>query len=341
MLPLAAIACAGAALAAGYAYAAGWLTPNRLTPQRIVTSLTINGGEHPGYRRNHAKGVCVVGYFDGNGKAARYTSAAVFDQVRTPVIGRFAIPGGNPSVADTSNPVRSMALQFTQADGQQWRTGMNSAPVFPVNTPQAFYENLQAARPDPATGKPDPARLQAFFAAHPESAAFRQWIKAHPPSSSFVNTAFYSVNAFKLVDAKGHVQLARWSMSPEAAYDGLPPGTAAPNALQEDLSARLQSGDLHWHLQFQLAQAGDPGNDATRAWPADRSVIDAGTLTLRRAVAQDDGPCRDVNFDPTILPRGIEVSDDPLLAARSAAYATSYQLRTREQAALHANKETP
>jgi catalase len=336
LLPLVAIACAGAALAGGYAYAAGWLTPARLTPQHLVNRLVANGGEHPGYRRNHAKGVCVIGYFDGNGQASSYSSAAVFGQVRTPVIGRFAIPGGNPAIADTSSPVRSLALQFTSANGEQWRTGMNSTPVFVVNTPQAFYENLLAARPDPATGKPDPAKVQAFFKEHPESAAFRQWVKAHPPSSSFVNTTFYSINAFQLVNSAGRTQLARWSVVPDTAYDILPPGSAAPNALQEDLATRLSNGPVHWHLQLQLAQPGDPGNDATIEWPEDRKVIDAGVLTLERAIPQDDGPCRDINFDPTILPRGIKVSDDPLLAARSGAYDDSYNARAREQAALHA-----
>jgi catalase len=36
------------------------------------------------------------------------------------------------------------------------------------------------------------------------------------------------------------------------------------------------------------------------------------------------------------LPDGIKPSDDPLLAARSAAYAVSYQRRTREEALHHA-----
>ena len=46
--------------------------------------------------------------------------------------------------------------------------------------------------------------------------------------------------------------------------------------------------------------------------------------------AEADGPCRDINFDPTVLPGGIRTSDDPFPAARSAAYARSYDLRTSE-----------
>lgn len=337
LLPVAAIAATGAALVAAYAYAAGWLSPERLTPAAIIANFHADFGVHPGFRRNHAKGMCVAGYFEGNGLGTPYSSAAVFQQVRTPVIGRFAVPGGNPAVADTAGPVRSLALQFTQSNGEQWRTGMNSTPVFVVNTPQGFYENLQASRPAPGTGKPDPARLQAFFAAHPESKAFRLWVKGHPPTSSFASTRFYSINAFELVDGKGVHHLARWSVLPEAGAAPLPPAASSnPNALQEELAERLRAGPLRWHLQLQLAKPGDPGNDATIAWPDDRQVIDAGVLTLESTVAQDDGPCRDINFDPTVLPRGIQVSNDPLLAARSGAYDRSYNLRTGEQAALHA-----
>jgi catalase len=46
--------------------------------------------------------------------------------------------------------------------------------------------------------------------------------------------------------------------------------------------------------------------------------------------AEPDGPCRDINFDPTVLPSGMRTSDDPFPAARSAAYAKSYDLRTAE-----------
>jgi catalase len=44
-----------------------------------------------------------------------------------------------------------------------------------------------------------------------------------------------------------------------------------------------------------------------------------------------DGPCRDINFDPTVLPAGIKTSDDPFPAARSAAYSRSYNSRTAEE----------
>jgi len=325
----------GVALAttAAFGYVGGWLAPRRLTPQRLVDTLQRNAGLHAGYRRNHAKGVCVAGWFEGNGAAGAYSTAAVFARVRTPVIGRFAIPGGNPYAPDGSVPIRSMALRFNLTDGQQWRTGMNAMPVFPVSTPQAFYEQALAGRRDPATGKPDPAKLAAFFAAHPETAAFRAWAKQARPSASYATERYNSINAFYLVDAQGQRRAVRWAMVPQA-NDARPGPVGDPDYLARDLHRRLAQGPQRWTLRITIAAPGDPVDDAARAWPADRPGIDAGTLVIDRMQPQDSGACRDVNYDPTVLPTGIEPSADPLLAARSAAYANSYLRRTSEEAHL-------
>lgn len=328
-----------AAIVAGFAllfgYVGGWLAPHRLTPQRIVNQFQTNAGVFPGYRRNHAKGVCVSGYFEGNGQAVPYSRAQVFARVRTPVTGRFAIPGSNPYAPDDSVPIRSMALRFALANGQQWRTGMNDMPVFPVSTPQAFFEQMKAQQPDPATGKPDPEKLAAFFAAHPETAAFRAWAKTAKPSASYASESYHGLDAFVFVNAAGKRQPVRWAMLPAtAATDAGKARGANANHLATDLAQRLSRGPLRWRLVVTLANAGDPTNDATKVWPADRRTIDAGTLVIERTTPQESGPCRDINYDPLVLPDGIEASDDPLLPARSAAYADSYLRRTSEEAHL-------
>jgi catalase len=330
---LAAIGAVVLTVAGGFAYVAGWLTPQRLTTHRIINAFEADNGSHPGFRRNHAKGVCVSGDFDSNGNASALSSAGVFAPGLTPVIGRFAIPGGNPSAPDTSVPIRSLALMFTQPDGEQWRSGMNSVPVFPVHTPEQFYQQLVAAKPDPVTGKPNPAALKAFAAANPETKPFQAWVKGHSPSSSFANGSYYSVNAFRFVDANGQAHAVRWAMVPETPFAPITDAQkSTQNFLDADLAQHLQDGPLRWHLIVTVAAPGDPTDDATKMWPDGRQQIDAGTLVIEHETSQDDGPCRDVNFDPTVLPAGIKTSDDPLLAARSAAYSLSYNRRTREEA---------
>lgn len=330
MLRLAGIGVVVVVMAGAFYYVNGTLDSQRLRPKTLVNALEHNNGVYPGYRRNHAKGICVVGYFQSNGNAQGLSRAQVFEDGRTPVVGRFALPSGNPYAPDSSVPIRSLALRFTEANGQQWRTGMNSMPVFAVGTPEAFYQMLLAGAPDPATGKPRPGAMPGFFAAHPESAPFLQWVKTAKPSASFATESYNGINAFYLVNAAGQRQAVRWGVVPEG-QDA--PGATAPDDadyLEQDLTRRLAAGPLKWQLNLTLAEAGDPVNDASKAWPAGRKVINAGTLVLQQAEQQNSGECRDINYDPLILPRGIEPSDDPLLAARSAAYASSYLRRTSE-----------
>src|SRR5262249_5027507 len=74
-----------------------------------------------------------------------------------------------PGQRHASPPRACREVVFSLPDGELWRTAMINLPVFPVRTPEAFYEQFLASKPDPATGKPDPAKLQAFRARHPET----------------------------------------------------------------------------------------------------------------------------------------------------------------------------
>lgn len=334
LLRLGSIAVTLTIMVAAFAYVSGWLAPQRLTPDRIINTFEANAGIHEGFRRNHAKGICVSGEFVSNGNAAGLSRASVFERGRqVPVVGRLAVPGPNPVIVDGKPLVRSFALLFSLPGGEEWRTAMNAMPVFSVSTPQAFYEKLKASKPDPETGKPDPRKIAAFFAAHPETQAFRDWAKTAQRSSSYANLAYNSLNAFRFIDASGNVQAVRWGLVPEAPFMPIRDDQLKdPDFLYSELQARLEQGPLRWHLVVTVADPGDPTDDATKQWPDSRRKIDAGTLTITRMQDQEHGVCRDINYDPLILPEGIEGSDDPLLSARSATYAESFDRRIREQA---------
>src|SRR2546429_6708833 len=81
---LALIAVALAAVAGIFAYLGGWFTPNDLTPARFTDGFEQVDGLHPGFRRNHAKGVGVAGFFESNGNGVRLSKAAVFQPGRVP-----------------------------------------------------------------------------------------------------------------------------------------------------------------------------------------------------------------------------------------------------------------
>lgn len=330
LLAIGFVVCAIAGL---FAYAGGWLTPGALTPARITDRFETVNGRHEGFRRNHAKGVCVRGYFTSNGQGAALSKASVFKAGRVPVLGRFSLSGGQPYAADAATAVRGLGLRFTPDAGEEWRTAMVSLPVFPVSTPQAFYELLQATAPDPVTGKPDGAKMQALFTKYPETAKALGVIQGHPIASGFENTTFNGLNAFGFVNASGEKSWVRWSMVPVQPFEPINPASlekGSTNQLFDALIAAIHRRPLEWHLMITIAQPGDPTDNATLPWPADRRQADVGTLTIDRVESDDTSPGRDINFDPLVLPDGIVASDDPLLSARSAVYARSFTRREGE-----------
>ena len=226
ILRCAAIGAVLAGIAGLFAYAGGWLTPHTLTPASMIYGFEQVNGPHPGFRRNHAKGVCVSGYFESNGLGVALSKASVFLPGRVPIIGRFSLAGGQPYLADAPHTPRGLAILFKLTDGEEWRTAMLSIPVFTVNTPQGFYDQLLASALDPATGKPDQARMNAFLAKHPESAKARQLISGHPVSSGLENSTYNSLNAFRFINANGAVVPVRWSMVPAQPFE--PISTATP-----------------------------------------------------------------------------------------------------------------
>ncbi|MGC2595248.1 MAG: catalase family peroxidase [Rhabdochlamydiaceae bacterium] len=315
-----------------FAYVAGWLSPGSLTPARFVDRFEQVDGVYCGFRRNHAKGLCFNGWFDSNGQGAALSKATVFQQGRVPVIGRFSLGGGYPYAADKPDTVRGLGICFMPAHGEEWRTAMVNLPIFPFPTPEAFYDQMLALAPDPATGKPDPARAQAFFAKYPESAKAFKLIQSKPISSGFENSTFSSLNAFRFINADGKTAWVRWSMVPVQPFAPVSPAHPETdlNYLFDALIANVHQQPLQWHLIITIAQPGDPRNDATLPWPLDRRQVDVGTLTINQVQSDDTSPARDINFDPLVLPYGIAPSDDPLLSPRSVVYMRSFTLREGE-----------
>jgi catalase len=333
LVRLASISIVLLSVAGAFLYLGGWFSPKALTPARFADAFERADGIYSGFRLNHAKGVGVTGFFESNGQGTHLSRAAIFQPGRVPVLGRFSLAGGDPYASDAPDAIRGLGLLFWLPDGEQWRMAMINLPLFPVNTPQAFYERLVASQPDPKTGKPDPAKMAAFLASHPETVQALRILKSYRASSGFDNSAFNSLNAFRFIDAAGTSIPVRWSMAPlqlfaAASTDG--PPRADKNYLFYALIASILQRPLQWHLIITLGQPGDPTDDASVAWPDGREKVDVGTLTLDHVESEETSLARDINFDPLVLPAGIAPSDDPLLNARSAVYSQSFTRRARE-----------
>ncbi len=328
---IAAVAGVAAVDVGAFAYAGGWLRPDALTPSRFADGFEQIYGHHNGFRRNHAKGLSATGTFASNGAGAAVSRAAVFQTGTIPVIGRFSLSGGLPAQADKPDTVRGLGLAFQLPDGEQWRTAMINIPVFLDSTPHGFYERLLASKPVPGTGKPDPQKMAAFLARHPETAAAMKIVKQSPPTSGFEDSTFHGLNAFQFTNSAGTTVPVRWTAVPQQGAGPAVPAPVSDNDyLFDALVHAVARGPVSWRLVLTIGDPTDPTNDATKAWPESRRSIDAGTITITAVQTEAPGNARDVNFDPLVLPDGIAPSDDPLLSARSAVYARSFTRRAGE-----------
>ena len=314
--------------AAAFAYTAGWLSPDRLTPARLVAALAPPGGPVAGHRRNHAKGICFTGTFEANGAGSALSKAQVFQKGSYPVIGRLNLGVPTPAAVDAASRVRGIGVQITTPDGQEWRMAMIDPPFFAVSTPQAFYDLLVASGK-----KDDPNAMKNFAAAHPEIAAFGAWAGSTPFTESYAEERFNSLDSFVFTDGSGADHVVRWSLVPTAPVVNVAPDDLAKRPtdfLEQEITQRVAAAPQRWTMTVTVADPADPTADPSKAWPDGRRTVDVGTLVASKIVAEPDGPCREINYDPTVLPGGIHTSDDPFPSARSAAYAVSYDRRTAE-----------
>src|ERR1700721_4358960 len=113
---LAIIAAVAGVAAVAFAYTAGWVSPHRLTPRKIVAGLAPPGGPALGHRRNHAKGICFTGTFEANGDGSALSSAPVFVRGQYPVVGRFNLATADAHAADAMVRGRGGGIQTPTPD---------------------------------------------------------------------------------------------------------------------------------------------------------------------------------------------------------------------------------
>jgi len=298
-------------------------------PVALVDALNkLSGGPHKGFRANHAKGVMVEGTFTPAPSAASLSKAPHFAK-RVTVLVRFSDTTGVPTLPDASPDAspHGMAIRFNIPGGGSTDIVSISANGFPVATPEDFLAFLTAvANSGPAAAKPTP--VEQFLGSHP--AALKFVTTPRPPPVSFATLAFYGVNAFKFTNAQGVSRYARYQIVPVAGEHALSEADAAkaaPNYLMDELPQRIAKGAVKFRLLAQLAKESDTITDGTVVWPADREVVELGTISLTSTVKDQVSAQQGIMFNPLALQPGIEPSADPVLLARPPAYGVSYAQR--------------
>jgi catalase len=304
----------------GLASAAAQTSATPTGPADLVAALKNTFGNHAGFRASHAKGFCAAGDFEPSASARALTDSPLYRESRIPATIRFSIGGGNPKAPDKSRSVRGLAIRL-QGQSERHELVMISEPVFFAASLESFVEFLKARVPDPATGKPDPARIKAYEARYPDGARQPALLASHPAPSSYAATDYHATHAFGF-KAGATTTWARIVAASAQGRSYLSPQeeAALPELfLEDEARARLAKGPIEFVLYAQPAAPGDSLVDPSLPWSASGPVrVELGRLRIRAWA--EPSSCDPTTFIPTVLPAGIVPSDDPILRARAAAY---------------------
>ena len=301
---------------------------NPVLAQQLLDAFDQLQGVHPGFRPAHAKGLMCSGVFTPSAEAAKLTRAPHANRASTPVTVRYSDSTGLPNIPD-NDPARSgprgIAVRFHLDDHLHTDIIAHSYDGFPVRTGEEFLEFLRAAA---AFGAGRPEAMGAFLAAHPNAKRFVEAPKPIP--TSFAREAFFAGTAFKFTDSSGVSRHGRFRVRPNAGTEYLSNEAAAaksPNFLFDELGARLATEAVKLGIFVQMAEPDDDIADASTTWPASRTEIPFGTVTLTARVDDQAPERRKIIFDP--LPRvdGIDASGDPLTQVRADIYLLSGRRR--------------
>jgi catalase len=286
-------------------------------------------GFHPGYRGVHAQARYYAGSFKATPEAKRLSRAVHLQGDPVPVTVRHSNSKSGCGWGPATSP--SMAVKFYLPDGTVTDLVALPFPLFFTRTPEETLELLEAGKPDPVTGLPDEEKIGAFAKSRPWVGNALHLTQTMLAPVSFAQTAFHMFHAFRFMNAADEAQYARYHWEPEAGVAGqaleelqkLP-----PSHLFEELEARLRQGRVGFKLVLQLAEAGDPLDDPSAPWPDDRPRVTIGRLELIRPTTVEEIGDPIMLHDPTRVTDGIELSDDPILAARRGIYEVSVAHRT-------------
>ena len=288
----------------------------------------------------HARGSGAHGVFRSNGAAAGVTCAQFLQPgVETPVFVRFSTVLGSRGSADTVRDTRGFATKFYTEEGNYDLVG-NNMPVFFIQDGIKFPDIIHAGKPHPDREIPQAQSAHDtfwdFVSLHTEATHHVFWNMSDRgiPRSLRMMEGF-GVHTFRLVNEAGETTLVKFHWKPRLGVHSLSweeaqiAGGVDPDFHRRDLADAIEAGAYpEWDFGIQTFPdtpeqmfQGIDLLDPTKLVPEEIAPVQIiGTMTLNANPTNFFSETEQIAFHTGHLVRGIDVTDDPLLAARNFSY---------------------
>ena len=322
--------------------------------RQLVDAVISDFPDHaPGTRPVHTIGIAVTGQFTASDVARGWCKAVHFQGGRLPVTVRFSNGSGSPVQHDGWSDVRGMATRFHLADGaatdliamtlreffsptvEDFLAFSNQSKMTPVNRESAWskiLDVLQLKRPlaDPMKGQTQSGAAGSLAYANHHRASQLAVFDAGDIGApvSYARAMFHAVHTFVVTAPDGTRRHVRFTWQPAAGVRVTDPARPpVDDYLHQELRERLGRWPVEFLLMMTVGEAGDVFDDPTAPWPSNRVRVMMGTLRLTAVAEDQQADCEKISFNPCRLTPGIELSGDPILAARREAYEVSREMR--------------
>jgi len=289
----------------------------------------------------HARGVGAHGRFELFESLEAITCARVLCDTTTPtpVFTRFSTVAGSRGSADTARDVRGFAVKFYTDEGI-WDLVGNNIPVFFIQDGIKFPDLIHAAKPEPDREIPQAQTAHDTFwdfaSLQPESTHMLLWIMSDRAIPRSLRTMEgFGIHTFRLYNEAGETTLVKFHWKPTAGVHSLvweesqKLGGIDPDFHRRDLWDAIEGGaGAQWDFGVQMFPdtpdqmfEGIDLLDATKIVPEELAPVRlVGRMTLDRNPTNYFAETEQVAFCTAHVPRGIDFTDDPLLAARNFSY---------------------
>src|SRR3954453_13645844 len=319
---------------------AGERGPTLLQDHHLREKITHFDHERIPERVVHARGTGAHGMFLGYGSASAVCKAGFLAEGKqTPVFVRFSTVLGNRGSADTVRDTRGFATKFYTQEGNFDLVG-NNMPVFFIQDGIKFPDIVHAAKPHPDREIPQAQSAHDsfwdFVSLHTEATHHVFWnMSDRGIARSYRTMEGFGVHTFRLVGDTGDTTLVKFHWKPKLGVHSLTWEEAQlangidPDFHRRDLADAIESGAYpEWDFGIQTFPDAPEQTfqgidllDPTKIVPEELAPVQTiGTLTLNGNVSNFFAETEQIAFHTGHLVRGIDATDDPLLAARNFSY---------------------